>query len=79
MFASIFAGALGLLLALILGGVGLAVFVFWIWMLIHAITNDGLSGTEKILWVLLLIFLHFLGAILYFFIGRPKASTSLQR
>ncbi len=76
MIASIFAGAIGLLLAVVLGGFGLAAFVFWIWMLIHAITNNGLSGAEKILWVLLLIFLHFLGAILYFFIGRPKGNAS---
>ncbi len=79
MMASIFVGAVGLLLAVLLGGFALAAFVFWIWMLIHAITNTGLGGAEKIVWVLVLLFLHFLGAILYFFIGRPKARDSLQR
>ena len=41
-------------------------------MLIHAITNKGLNGTEKIVWVLVIIFLYVLGALIYFFVGRPK-------
>jgi Phospholipase_D-nuclease N-terminal len=49
-------------------------FVFWIWMLIHAITNNGLTGSEKIVWVLVVLFLHDLGALIYFFVGRPKAT-----
>jgi hypothetical protein len=43
-------------------------------MLIHAITNKGLDSTEKIVWVLVVLFLHFLGALIYFFVGRPKAT-----
>jgi hypothetical protein len=52
-----------------------AVFVFWIWMLVHALTNKNLTDTEKLLWVLVLLFSHFLGAIIYFFIGRTKTSS----
>ena len=47
-------------------------FVFWIWMLISAIQNKGLSDGEKIAWVLVVLFLHVFGALLYFFIGRSK-------
>jgi hypothetical protein len=61
-----------LLFMLIAAVVGLAVFAFWIWMLVHAITNKGLGDTEKIIWVLVIIFLHFLGALIYFFVARPK-------
>jgi len=57
--------------------IGLAVFAFWIWMLIHAITNKGLRDTEKILWVLVIFFLHFIGALIYFFIGRPKGAGGI--
>jgi hypothetical protein len=46
--------------------------IFWIWMLFHAIVNKGLTSTEKIIWVLVVFFLHFLGALLYFLLGRPK-------
>jgi hypothetical protein len=50
---------------------------FWIWMLVHAIQNKGLSDGEKIGWVLAIALLHFLGALLYFFIGRPKKNQTV--
>ena len=53
----------------------LALFAFWIWMLVSAVQNRGLSDGEKIAWVLVIVFLHWLGAILYFFIGHPKRNT----
>ena len=65
-------GIIGLFLILFLVTVGLLVFAFWIWMLIDAIQNKGLTDGEKIGWVLAVLFLHFIGALLYFFIGRQK-------
>ena len=72
MIAGIISGAFGLFFILAGAVVGLLIFAFWIWMLLHAITNKGLSDTEKIIWVLVVIFLHFLGAIIYFFLGKPR-------
>ena len=60
-------------LLLFLIPLGLAVFAFWIWMLIHAAQNKGLSEGEKVAWVLIIVLVHFLGALIYFFVGRPKA------
>jgi len=57
---------------LVLGPLVLLVMAFWLWMLVDAIVNKGLSDVEKICWVLAILFLHILGAILYFFIGHPK-------
>jgi hypothetical protein len=70
-------GIIGLFLILFLVTVGLLVFAFWIWMLIDAIQNKGLTDGEKVGWVLAVVFLHFLGALLYFFIGRPKRKVPL--
>jgi hypothetical protein len=50
----------------------LALFAFWIWMLISAIQNKGLTDGEKVAWVLVIALLHFLGALIYFFVGHPK-------
>ncbi len=61
------------LLLLFLIPLGLAAFAFWIWMLIHAAQNKGLSEGEKVAWVLIIVLVHFLGALIYFFVGRPKA------
>ena len=55
--------------------IALASLIFWIWMLISAVQNKGLSDGEKTAWVLILVFVHCLGAILYFFIGHPKRNT----
>jgi len=59
---------------LIGGLVGLVYLVFWLWMLFHAITNNGLSKNEKILWVLVVFFLPCIGSILYFFLVKSKTS-----
>ena len=67
MIAGIITGFFGLIF-------GILSFVFWLWMLIHAISNKALSGGEKIVWVLVIIFLPFLGSVLYFFIGKPKGA-----
>ena len=52
---------------------GLAMFAFWVWMLIHAAQNKGLSDGERTAWVIIIALVHFLGALIYFFVGRPKA------
>jgi len=74
MIAGIIAGGIGILFFLFMAALGIAYFVFWLMMLIHAIGNKGLGEGEKIVWVLVLVFLHVLGPILYFFIGRPKGT-----
>jgi len=65
-------GIIGLFLISFLVVMVLLLFAFWIWMLIDAIQNKGLTDGEKIGWVLAVLFLHFIGALLYFFIGRQK-------
>jgi hypothetical protein len=39
--------------------------------LISVLTNE-FQGNEKVMWVLIIIFLPFLGSVLYFLIGRDK-------
>lgn len=75
MFAAMLGGGELVLLSvvLLLVPIGLAAMAFWIWMLVHAIQNRGLTDGEKVGWVLAIALVHFLGALLYFFIGRPKA------
>jgi hypothetical protein len=70
-------GIIMLVLLLCMIPIGLAIFAFWIWMLISAIQNKGLTDGEKIAWVLVVALLHLLGAILYFFIGHPKRNSPL--
>ena len=70
-------GIIGIFMLLFLAIVGLLAFVFWIWMIIDAIQNKGLTDGEKIAWVLVVVFMHCLGGLLYFLIGHPKRNTPL--
>lgn len=49
----------------------LLVILFPLFALISALTGQ-FPGNEKVLWVLLIIFLPFLGSLLYFLIGRNQ-------
>lgn len=64
---SLFAGC-GLIGALF----ALATTVFWIWMIIDCATNESLQGTDKIVWLIVIIFLHFLGAVVYYFVAKRR-------
>jgi Phospholipase_D-nuclease N-terminal len=54
----------------------LAVWGFWIWMIVDCATNESLRGTEKIVWLLIVILLHALGALIYFLAGRKKGAAA---
>jgi len=71
MFA-MFLGGFEVLFLLCFLPLGLLSLAFWIWMLVDAATNRGLDQTERIVWVIVVALLHFLGALIYFFVGRPK-------
>jgi len=48
-------------------------FAFWIWMLVDCLTNNSLRGTDKLVWLLVIFFLHFVGALIYYFVGKQRA------
>ena len=77
MMASIVGGIVGVLFLIIGALLSIAGFAFWVWMLVHSITNKGLGDGEKIAWVLVIVFLPVLGCILYFLIGRPKGQAAV--
>lgn len=71
-----FLGLHELVLVLLFFPVSLALFAFWLWMLIHALQNRGLNDSERIVWVIVIIFVNLIGALIYFFVGRPRAQAA---
>ena len=65
MIASIIGGVFGIFVLLLGAVVSLAGFVFWLWMLIDAVVSEP-TTEQKILWFLVVFFLHFIGALVYF-------------
>ncbi len=46
--------------------VGIIILVFWIWMLIDCVKRNFRNDVEKILWVVIMIFAGWVGAIVYY-------------
>jgi hypothetical protein len=61
-----------LLILFFLMPVFLVFTAFWVWMLVSAIQNKGLTEGEKIGWVLAIVFLQIIGGLLYLILGHPK-------
>ena len=51
---------------------GVAGTILWIWMIVDCATKEPAEGNDKIIWILIIIFTHWIGALLYFFVRRPK-------
>jgi hypothetical protein len=64
-FIELFVGLL--LLPLILLGT-----IFWIWMLVDCAIKEKGTSNDKLVWILIILFTHLLGAILYYFARRPQ-------
>jgi hypothetical protein len=56
----------------VVGLLALAVFIFWIMMLIEILTKEPSEGNDKIIWFLVVFFLHGLGALIYYLVRRPE-------
>lgn len=53
--------------------------LFWVGALVHLLCNRSLEGTERIVWLLVVILLNALGGVLYFFIAPlPPSARALS-
>ena len=57
--------------------VGLAFVAFWIWMLVDCATKEPSQGNDKLIWILVIIFTHWIGALIYFLVRRPERKRLL--
>lgn len=71
MFEEILIG-IPILMFLLFFGVGILGTLFWIWMLIDCATREPSEGNDKLIWIIVIIFTHLLGALIYFLVRRPK-------
>jgi len=66
-----------LLLLLIVLGIGVLGTAFWIWMLIDCVTKEPSEGNDRLVWVVVVVFTHIIGAAIYFFVRRPQRIAQL--
>ena len=62
-----------------IGAVGIAATVLWIWMLIECLTKEGDEHNNRLIWTLVIVFTHAIGAIIYYFVRRPQRIKELGR
>jgi len=50
----------------------LAGTIFWIRMIIECATKEPSLGNDKLIWILIIIFTYWIGALIYYFVRRPQ-------
>ena len=63
---------LGEIFFLLLAVVGIAASVFWVVMIIECATKEPAEGNDKLIWILIIVFTHWIGALIYYFVRRPQ-------
>ena len=69
---ALFLGTSFLLIFGIMFVAGLLSMVFWVWMLIDCVLRDFKKDSDKIVWVLLMLFLGIIPSIIYYFMVKRK-------
>ncbi len=59
--------------------VGLAGTVLWIWMLVEVLTRENDENNNRLVWALVIVFTHWLGALIYLVARRPERIKTLGR
>ena len=54
-------------------------FIFWIFMLIDCLRRDFRKENEKIVWVLVIVLLGFIGASVYYFVVKAEDKKSKHK
>lgn len=52
--------------------ISLGLFVLWLVVLIDCIKNEPSEGNDKIVWVLVIVLTHWIGALIYLVVRKPQ-------
>ncbi len=69
----------GLMMLFLVVVVGILGTIFWFWMLVDCATNEPSHNNDKLVWVVIILFTHFIGAGIYFFVRRPQRRAEFGR
>ena len=51
----------------------IVIFILWLWMLIDCLKRENFrSENDKLLWAIIIVFAHGIGALLYYFLVKRK-------
>ena len=52
--------------------IGVGGTILWVWMIIDCATKEPAEGNDKIIWILVIVLTHWIGALIYLLVRRPK-------
>ena len=58
--------------------IGMAFFLFWVICIVDIVKGEFKGPNDKVVWLLLVIFMPLLGTILYIGIGRKQKNDTLE-
>ncbi len=70
---------IGVIVALVVLLVVALTVVCWIWMLIECLTKEPDTGNNKVVWALVIVLTHIIGALIYYFVRRPQRYAEVGR
>jgi Phospholipase_D-nuclease N-terminal len=68
-----------ILFLLIVLPIAVGACAFWIWMLVECLTKEADTGNTKIAWLLAILLAQIVGAVIYYFVRRPRRYAELGR
>ena len=51
---------------------GIGGTILWVWMLVDCATKEPSEGNDKIVWILVIVLTHVIGALIYLLARRPR-------
>lgn len=54
-------------------------FAFWVWMIVDCVKRTYRNDVEKIVWILVIVFGSWIGAVVYFFVIKMYNQKGLAK
>ena len=52
--------------------IGLGLLVLWLLVLVDCIKNEPSEGNDKLVWILVIVLTHWIGALIYLLVRKPQ-------
>jgi len=65
-------GIYELIVILVVFGMGIGGTILWIWMIVDCAGKEPSEGKGKVVWILVIVLTHWVGALIYLLARRPK-------
>lgn len=59
--------------------ISIVTLAFTCWMLVECVTREPSLGTERLIWVLIILFVPFVGPLLYYVVRRTERIRTYGR